>query len=367
MVQRSKVQSLLVESELSEDDAPKLLRIGVSRDVSQLPLVQSALRSSCARVRSSAAWALGFFEDPESTELLFDSLEDIDFQVRSSAGWGLVRRGPSLLPRLRRCARRSQGDELEMLDLIIERLEQPAPHGLMVLGARRRAASCPKPSLKPEAMSEANFMTAVHDLRNLSTSVGFAADLLADGDPEASPQEVADLASTLQSISRGLLDSCSPALKNVPEAVRLDTFVDQTFALAAPILRSYGLDCHLEVAPNTEGTFDPGLLQRALLNLIWNAAKHASGATAVWITAESSAEYLWLHVEDDGPGIPKGRSEALSEAFARGEGTAQEGWGLGLYLVRTVTEALGGQLQIGDSSHGGALFSLGLPVFSPSI
>lgn len=350
-----------IDPALREADASRLLRIGLSQDVSQLPLLKAALHQPQWRLRSSAAWALGFFEDPESTELLFDCLEDPDFQVRSSAGWGLVRRGRSLLPRLRRHYHRTDGDQQEMVSMVIDRLEMPAPHGLVPMGTRQT----PRPKLKSKphsAMSDANFATVVHDLRNLSAAVGLAAEAVAEGDSEAS-QEVTDLVQTFQLVCGELLDSRRGLEAGTLCEVDLPSYIKKVCAQAQPILRSYELQCHTEVDAVT-ATFDSHLAQRALLNLLWNAAKHATGSTAVWVGAQAHDGQLRLTVEDDGPGLAPGRAAQLKRAFMRGEGRSTEGWGLGLYLVHEASKALGGHLEIGNSPRGGARFCVSIALRS---
>ncbi len=90
------------------------------------------------------------------------------------------------------------------------------------------------------------------------------------------------------------------------------------------------------------------LLTRVVRNLLDNAVRHA--ATTVRVTLRADAD-VTLVVEDDGPGIAAPDREQVFERFARlDEGRARDagGLGLGLAMVRTITERHGGTVEITD-------------------
>jgi signal transduction histidine kinase len=102
-----------------------------------------------------------------------------------------------------------------------------------------------------------------------------------------------------------------------------------------------------EVAVQIESTAkkaaaDPTLLSRALIVLLDNAKKHAGGARLVRV--ERRADALHFAVEDAGPGFHEQDLARLFTPFARGHNSvADGGLGLGLYLVRRIAEAHGGE------------------------
>ena len=69
---------------------------------------------------------------------------------------------------------------------------------------------------------------------------------------------------------------------------------------------------------------------------------------------------------DDGPGLPEGVGEGLFARFVRGSGPAdlasETGSGLGLAIVRAVAEGHEGSVEAGASPHGGARFTVRLPL-----
>lgn len=111
---------------------------------------------------------------------------------------------------------------------------------------------------------------------------------------------------------------------------------------------------------------DPTHLQRALINLISNAAKY--GQQRVNVSVEQNGNTVTLHVDDDGFGIPeRDRARAL-KPFVRLEISRSRklgGTGLGLAIANGVAIKHGGSLVISDSPMGGARLSLSLPVNAP--
>lgn len=98
---------------------------------------------------------------------------------------------------------------------------------------------------------------------------------------------------------------------------------------------------------------DPDRLAQAVLNLVSNAHRHTPAGTRVVVRAEhdddpSAALLVW--VEDDGPGIPDDLRASVFEPYVHGG--APGSTGLGLAVVRAVTEAHGGQLHLETSPHG---------------
>ncbi|PTL84013.1 GAF domain-containing sensor histidine kinase [Vitiosangium sp. GDMCC 1.1324] len=109
---------------------------------------------------------------------------------------------------------------------------------------------------------------------------------------------------------------------------------------------------------------DPQRIRQALENLIANAQKHSPLGlpVVVDINREQRGDGLWarVSVKDQGPGIPLEVMPRLFERFSRGPGS--KGLGLGLYLVRSITEAHGGSLTVQSEPGMGALFVLMLPM-----
>jgi two-component system, OmpR family, sensor histidine kinase KdpD len=78
-------------------------------------------------------------------------------------------------------------------------------------------------------------------------------------------------------------------------------------------------------------------------------------------------EQVALHVDDHGPGLPKGREEAIFQKFERGvKESATSGVGLGLAICRAIVQVHGGSIHGETRSDGsGARFTVLLPIGEP--
>jgi two-component system sensor histidine kinase KdpD len=115
---------------------------------------------------------------------------------------------------------------------------------------------------------------------------------------------------------------------------------------------------------------DAVLLERVLGNLLENAGKYTPSGGSIALTARVEDANLFVIIEDDGPGLPAGREEALFEKFARGDSASPtSGVGLGLAICRAIVEAHGGRIwaEPGHARSGsrGARFCFKIPVSTP--
>lgn len=101
-------------------------------------------------------------------------------------------------------------------------------------------------------------------------------------------------------------------------------------------------------------------------NLLSNAAKFTPHDGKVWLEATRDGDSVVIKVRDNGIGIEPGRLEGLFELFAQGHPSldlAQGGMGIGLTIVRILTEMHGGEIQVTSAGRNqGTEFTLHLPV-----
>jgi two-component system sensor histidine kinase KdpD len=111
---------------------------------------------------------------------------------------------------------------------------------------------------------------------------------------------------------------------------------------------------------------DPVLFERVLCNLLENAAKFAPAGSPITIGASATADRIGITVDDEGPGLPKSREEAIFEMFERGrKEDSVSGVGLGLAICRAIVEAHGGTIKGETRAGGGARFTIQLPRLEP--
>lgn len=104
------------------------------------------------------------------------------------------------------------------------------------------------------------------------------------------------------------------------------------------------------------------LLRRALDNLVSNALKYTATEVPIHLGArlEERGDLL-LWVRDEGQGVPEEQLGRLTEPFTRGRVQQQNGFGLGLSIVRRAVERLGGTLTLCNHPDGGLEALIRLP------
>lgn len=118
----------------------------------------------------------------------------------------------------------------------------------------------------------------------------------------------------------------------------------------------------MEIAPDLPAVnMDFELMLHALTNLLSNAASHTPAGTKVEIEATIDTDYLKISVADNGPGIPTESLPRLFDKFYRAPNAGTGGTGLGLSLVKGLTEAHGGHVTAHNRPAGGAVFAICLP------
>lgn len=133
--------------------------------------------------------------------------------------------------------------------------------------------------------------------------------------------------------------------------------------LCIEALERKGLDPALldvEGAPLTVAG-DPTLLQRAVANLLDNAAKHGDGAVALRV--RGLATQATIEVQDAGAGFGPGQADHAFDPF-NGSSHRAESLGLGLHLVQKIAVAHGGQVyarNAQDAAPCGAIVGLTIP------
>jgi PAS domain S-box-containing protein len=118
----------------------------------------------------------------------------------------------------------------------------------------------------------------------------------------------------------------------------------------------------LRADDDPQAAVDPMQLRHALTNLVENALRY--GAPPFVIEVRSRGDEVSIVVSDTGEGVPADFVPRLFERFARadsGVALRVSGSGLGLYLVKRLTEANEGTLRYDDNEPHGARFTITLP------
>ena len=146
------------------------------------------------------------------------------------------------------------------------------------------------------------------------------------------------------------------------ERVSVRDVVDNALRTLGTVLSKFHVKT--EVAPDLPTVVaDEALLQRVFASLVGNVAKHTPVGTHVTVAARLDGDHVEASVEDDGPGLPKGREEEIFESFTRGERQAtRRGAGLGLAISRAIVEAHGGTIRAEGGRPRGTRIVIRIPL-----
>ncbi len=172
----------------------------------------------------------------------------------------------------------------------------------------------------------------------------------------------------LSSLVRELLDISritAGKLKLEPEPLDLAALAREVASRAAEDAARAGCELRLSISGPVEGTWDRLRLDQVLQNLLSNALKYGHGQP-VDVELEDGADAVTLRVRDQGIGIALEDQARLFQKFQR---VASErhysGFGLGLWIVKQVLDAMGGRIQVDSDVGRGATFTVVLPRGGP--
>ncbi|HCC48673.1 MAG TPA: hypothetical protein DEQ38_11250 [Elusimicrobia bacterium] len=129
-----------------------------------------------------------------------------------------------------------------------------------------------------------------------------------------------------------------------------------------PKAEEKGVALAVEAAGTGEALLDRELLTHALTNLLSNAIKFTPEGGKVTVRASLSGGKFRAEVQDTGPGLKEGEASKLFAPFAQGSAApGHGGTGLGLALVKSISELHGGTAGCAPVPTGGALFWIEIP------
>jgi len=111
-------------------------------------------------------------------------------------------------------------------------------------------------------------------------------------------------------------------------------------------------------------------IAQVLRNLLSNALSFSPPDGAILMTARREDGKVLVTVEDDGPGIPENKLEAIFDRFYTERPESEKFGthsGLGLSISKQIAEAHGGSLKASNRAQGGARFTLTLPATQPPV
>lgn len=212
---------------------------------------------------------------------------------------------------------------------------------------------------------------ASHELRTPLTSAMLMTELIQEG---GTPEELDEYWRTLKSelnrqkilidrlLMAGRLESGMMKLEVKP--MDLIPILEESMMAVKPIAskRRIGLILSTPQSP-VQILGDKSGLQQVFINLINNAAKFSPEGGSVNIRISESGDEVLVDIIDSGVGIPQDAVAHLFERFYRARNvTIAEipGSGIGLYIVKTIVDELGGKIEVSSVINEGTTFTLHL-------
>jgi signal transduction histidine kinase len=121
----------------------------------------------------------------------------------------------------------------------------------------------------------------------------------------------------------------------------------------------------LQAPDSVSCTCDRNRVDQVVTNLVVNAVKYASGKP-IHVEVAAGDALVRVVVRDEGPGISEMDQARIFGQFERAAPPAATGFGLGLWIAKSIVEAHGGRIDVASRPGQGATFTVELPAKPPS-
>lgn len=153
-----------------------------------------------------------------------------------------------------------------------------------------------------------------------------------------------------------------------PVPVELHQLLQDVCTKAAPDAEEKKIVLDLADGSDYQVSGDPARLRQIFLNLVENAIKYTPCEGKVSLAVDSEPGWAKVSVTDTGPGIPEADLPHIFEQFYRVDKARNRndgGSGLGLSLVRALSAAHGGRVELFSLPGNGCTFTVFLPLSHP--
>jgi diguanylate cyclase len=232
--------------------------------------------------------------------------------------------------------------------------------------------------LERERELRERFVSAfAHDLRTPLTAAKMSSQLALKNSDDSKIQEYSSRSirnlQRMDQMIQDLLDahriSAGQRLPLERERFRIKDLLESTIDDLTTV---FGDRFEMDVDGPVEGYWDSKYMRRAIENLLSNAVKYGREDSKVKVIARSRDDNgvakLVLAVHNKGEPLALEDKASLFELFNRGRSAQTKGtrgWGLGLTIVKGVSEAHGGKVDVHSSPEGDTVFTIDVPSGSP--
>lgn len=218
--------------------------------------------------------------------------------------------------------------------------------------------------------------TTAHDLKNPLTTIPVRADLikLKKHDPEAVEKmcdQIKMASFNMVRIIDELLQSATAEagkIRLLLIKLAISDIVANVVAMNQALAERKNQLIHFQTETSAQVKADEVKMSEIIDNLINNAIKYSAFGTEIFVKLSEFENYVFISVEDQGPGLTEEDKKRLYQRFSRlsAQPTAGENsTGLGLSIVKLLVEAHEGTIQAESEGRGkGTKFTVKLPIFS---
>lgn len=266
-----------------------------------------------------------------------------------------------------------QGQSLADVDELFQRIVEPHYQKLL------RMVRIYERDAEKEIQDEAEDMS--HEIRTpLNAIIGFSKFLREEN--ESLPDKVNQYIGNIDVSGQRLLETVNNILDltkiesgkvvSKEDDVELTTFIQNIYKMNLTQAQEKRIKYQYSVSAGLPRfvRLDREKVSQILNNLVSNAVKYTPEEKSVDIRVELDGKELVLEVIDTGQGIPKEKQMAVFDAFEQVDNTPSrqyEGPGLGLALVKKLTQILNGSISLNSVLGNGSHFTVRLPFIASPI
>lgn len=210
--------------------------------------------------------------------------------------------------------------------------------------------------------------TLAHDIRNPITSAKLGAQLILRkpglSDHSKTAARIASSMDRVDSMLHDLLDASRlQAGETLPQG-----FEEFDLSLVTrQIADEFNHTCNDRIVVTAKdevtGFWSKSGLSRVIENLLGNAIKHGAENTPILVTIQKKNTVINLIVHNEGTAIPPDEQTVLFQKYRRSKSAeSKTGWGLGLSVVKGITEAHQGTVHLESLEGSGTSFLIELPL-----
>ena len=217
---------------------------------------------------------------------------------------------------------------------------------------------------------------ASHQLRTPLTSIKWNAEMLKDqeigelsqdqqsvvADIVNGNQRMIDLVNALLNVSR--LDLGTFAIE--PEPISYAEIAESVIKEHQPQLTAKKIEVAKQLADNMPKiNADKNLIRIIFQNLISNAIKYSPEGSAITVKVTFDDKNAYISVADNGFGIPKAQQNRIFSKLFRADNVLKkdvDGTGLGLYLIKSILNTVGGTINFQSEENVGTTFNISMPL-----